>query len=199
MRQNILWLLFGGVMGMPLALYAVGQQRQQAVEVHYEPELFAQYATSQDTAGDETEQVTEWEIYEPTPEEREEELYYDSLELLATLVYVEAGNQDMQGKRYVVDVVLNRVDSVDFPDNITDVIFQENAFSTVSSGAFEKALCGDMFVNDMEIAAYEESLTAVRLELEQRTDDDILYFTADGYSRYGTPAYRYGGHYFSTQ
>ena len=36
------------------------------------------------------------------------EEYEGELELLATLVEAEAGNQDMTGKRLVVDVVLNR-------------------------------------------------------------------------------------------
>ena len=57
-----------------------------------------------------------------------EEIYYDSLEYLACLVEAEAGNQDELGKRLVVDVVLNRLDSNEFPDNIYDVINQKNQF-----------------------------------------------------------------------
>ena len=45
----------------------------------------------------------------------QEEVYNGELQLLACLVYAEAGNQDLQGKEYVVDVVLNRVDSPQFP------------------------------------------------------------------------------------
>ena len=32
---------------------------------------------------------------------------------------------------------------------------------------------------------------------EERTDKDILYFTAGGYSACGSPAYKYKDHYFS--
>jgi len=191
MKRNMVWLLLGCALGLPVSVYAVSQQYRQTPEVYYAPELFAEE--------EETEPVTEWEIYEPTPEELEEELYYDSLELLATLVYVEAGNQDMDGKRLVADVVLNRVDSEDFPDDIESVIYQNNAFSTVKNGKLEQALSGDMLTNDAEIAAYEESIQAVQMELEERLDDDILYFTAGNYGNYGTRAYQHGGHYFCTR
>lgn len=62
-------------------------------------------------------------------EELAEEEYYDSLELLALCVEAEAGNQDLTGKRMVVDVVLNRVDAPDWPDTIEGVITQPYAFS----------------------------------------------------------------------
>ena len=42
-----------------------------------------------------------------TPAEIEEEMYYDSLEMLAICVEAEAGNQSMEGKRLVAAVILN--------------------------------------------------------------------------------------------
>ncbi len=63
---------------------------------------------------------------EETPDtyqdELEEERYYDSLEILAVCVEAEAGNQSLDGKRMVVDVILNRVDHPDWPDSIEGVI-----------------------------------------------------------------------------
>ena len=52
-----------------------------------------------------------------------EEYYYDDLELLACLVWAEAGNQDLKGKQLVADVVLNRMYDPRFPDTISDVIY----------------------------------------------------------------------------
>ena len=46
-------------------------------------------------------------------DEAKEEIYYDSLELLAVCVEAEAGNQSLEGKKMVVDVILNRVDDKD--------------------------------------------------------------------------------------
>lgn len=112
--------------------------------------------------------------------------YYAELTLLACLVQAEAGNQDMRGKRLVVDTVLNRVDHPDFPDTITDVIYQKYQFSTVWDGALERAYW----------TVTEDCYEAVRLELEGRMDPNVLYFTAFGYGQYGTPAYQAGDHYF---
>ena len=64
----------------------------------------------------------------------------DEVELLAALVYCEAGNQSYEGKLAVANVVLNRLNSSQFPNTIKDVIYQKNQFSPASSGALEKAL-----------------------------------------------------------
>ena len=50
-------------------------------------------------------------------------------ELLARLIYHEAGNQPYEGRVAVAEVVMNRVHSSRFPDNITDVIYQPGQFS----------------------------------------------------------------------
>lgn len=118
-------------------------------------------------------------------EEIQEEIYFDSLEMLAICVEAEAGNQDLYGKRLVVDVILNRVDSDRFPDDIESVISQKYHFSTYWNGEMDKIQ-----------EPSEETFEAVRLELDERTDDKILFFSAGGYSKYCTPAYKYGDHYF---
>jgi spore germination cell wall hydrolase CwlJ-like protein len=125
---------------------------------------------------------------EDTQEQIKEEIYLGELELLAQLVMAEAGNQDLTGKRLVVDVVLNRVDSPDYPDSITEVIFQKYHFSSLSDGNFDEAAW----------TITDDCFEAVRMETSgTRLDNDILYFTADKYGRYGVPAYKHGNHYFS--
>lgn len=126
------------------------------------------------------------EIPVDSPEQIEEEISEGEKELLACLVWAEARGEDQTGKQLVVDVVLNRVDDPRFPDNITDVIYQRYQFSPVLDGSLQKAF--------MEVTP--ECYEAVSAELEQRTDSDILYFTAGGYGSYGTPAYRAGNHWF---
>ena len=116
----------------------------------------------------------------------EEEKYYDSLELMAICIEAEAGNQDLAGKRLVADVILNRVDSPLFPDNITDVITQPYHFTSYWDGAMDRAV------------PTEETFEAVRLELEHRSNTEILYFTAGEWPQYGTPWKQVGDHYFST-
>lgn len=126
-------------------------------------------------------------VYESTPDNLEEELYYDSLELLACCVEAEAGNQGLIGKKYVVDVILNRVDHEDFPDNITDVIYQKNQFSVVSNGAIDR------------VSPTDETFQAVKEELEERTNSEVLYFTSKGFHPCGTDWKKIGDHYFSTE
>lgn len=124
-------------------------------------------------------------------EELEEELYNDSLELLACCVEAEAGNQGIEGKRLVADAVLNRVDNPAYPDNIWDVIMQSYAgihqFSVISDGRI------------YEVEPTEESFLVVQEELERRASYDVLFFTADKWPEYGTPWKKVGDHYFNTK
>lgn len=58
--------------------------------------------------------------------------------LLARLVYAEARGESYKGKVAVAAVVLNRVRSSSFPNTISGVIYQSNAFESVSNGSINK-------------------------------------------------------------
>lgn len=121
-------------------------------------------------------------------EDLQEEEYYDDLELLANLVEAEGGNQDMKGKRLVVDVVLNRVKSDKFPNTVREVIYQKGQFSTVTDGSLDRA----------GWSMKDDDYEAVRLEVEEgQIDTEILFFTYGQYNASGTPAYQHGDHFFS--
>lgn len=62
------------------------------------------------------------------------------LELLAAIIYCEAGNQPYEGQLAVGSVIMNRVASSSFPNSISGVIYQSGQFSPVSSGRFAQAL-----------------------------------------------------------
>ena len=55
--------------------------------------------------------------------------------LLAKLVYAEARGESYKGKVAVAAVVLNRVQSSSFPNTVSGVIYQKNAFACVSNGS----------------------------------------------------------------
>lgn len=113
----------------------------------------------------------------------EQKVIYDNLDMLARCVEAEAGNQGLLGKRLVVDVILNRVDSERFPNDIASVISQKGQFA--------------VYPNAMSrVTISQETLDAIVLELERRTDDKILFFTARHYNKYCIPAYQCGDHYF---
>lgn len=124
-----------------------------------------------------------------TAEAIEMEIEADEMELLAQVVEAEAGGETFLGKCLVVDVILNRVKSEDFPDTITEVIYQPNQFSCVSDGGLDRA----------GYRMQEEDYKAVSQELETQIDYEILFFTAEGYSQYCKPCYKVGGHYFGAK
>lgn len=56
------------------------------------------------------------------------------LQLLANAVYGEARGEPYEGQVAVAAVILNRVEHPDFPDTISEVIFQPLAFTAVADG-----------------------------------------------------------------
>lgn len=64
-------------------------------------------------------------------------------QLLANLIYCEAGGEPYEGQVAVGAVVINRVLSSVFPDSIVGVIYQNKQFSPVASGRLALALAND--------------------------------------------------------
>ena len=66
--------------------------------------------------------------------------YYDADDLywLSRIIYAESGNQSLEGKIAVGNVVLNRVASPLFPNTVYDVLFQRNQFTPASSGSINR-------------------------------------------------------------
>lgn len=63
----------------------------------------------------------------------------NELDMLAKIIYAEARGESYDGKVAVGAVVLNRVRSTKYPNNIRDVIFARNQFSPVSDGSYYSA------------------------------------------------------------
>lgn len=57
---------------------------------------------------------------------------------LARIIHAESGNQSLEGKIAVGNVVMNRVNNPQFPDTLYEVLFQKNQFSPASSGSIYK-------------------------------------------------------------
>lgn len=110
----------------------------------------------------------------------------EDVDLLALVIMAEAEGETELGKRLVIDTILNRVDSDYFPNTVKEVIYQPNAFSSMSDGRVEKCYVTD----DIRKLVMEE--------LENRTNHDVMYFCAGKYSEYGSPMFVEGGHYFSS-
>lgn len=109
----------------------------------------------------------------------------DEIMLIARVAECEAGHVE-EGRRYVIDTILNRVDSPDFPNSITGVIYQSGQFSVVNSGAI------------WNVSISDDRLDLVKAELTSRSNYEVGYFRAGYYGPYGTPLFECGGNYFSS-
>lgn len=107
----------------------------------------------------------------------------EEIDLMAAVVYLEAGNQDMTGKRLVVDVILNRFEHNRFPDTVSGVIDQKGQFSTAKR-AHRMAGCAPL-----------DCYGAVLAELNRRLNSEVMFFSI-GYGC-GKPLFKHGGHCFS--
>lgn len=109
------------------------------------------------------------------------------MELLAQLVQAEAGNQGLDGMRLVADVVVNRVSHPNFPNTITDVIFQKGQFGVMTDGAFEEA--------GWNIS--QEAFEAARLAMEDPSNSEWLYFNNE--SAFFCDDWKFKDHYFGKE
>ena len=125
----------------------------------------------------------------PEPEILSEEpiMSEEDIELIALVTMGEAEGECEEGKRLVIDTILNRVDyDLYFPNTVKDVIYQRNQFECVTNGRLNRCYVDEYFCQ------------LVREELEYRTNYDVMYFRADRYGEYGTPMLQVGNHYFSS-
>lgn len=76
------------------------------------------------------------------------EEYYaaDALYWLSHIINAESGNQPLEGKIGVGNVIFNRVKSASFPNTIYEVIFQRNQFTPASSGSIYKEPNADSII-----------------------------------------------------
>ena len=109
----------------------------------------------------------------------------EDVELLALVTMAEAEGESEEGKRMVIDTILNRVDSERFDNTISEVIYAPNQFTSMRNGRVDRCYVAD------------DIYQLVIEELTNRTNYDVLYFTAYQYGAYGTPMFQIGNHYFS--
>lgn len=157
---------------------------------------YAVNESSADTAAAHaTVNILESPIYYPsepevsdTDEKKDEFPFTDEeVRLLAILTVAEAEDECETGKRLVIDTVLNRIDSEEFPDTVAGVIFQPGQFPSMTNGRADECETGE----DVFELVYEEA--------EHRLDSDCIYFNSGGYCEWGKPLFRVQNHYFSAE
>ena len=109
----------------------------------------------------------------------------EEIDLIALITMAEAEGECETGQRLVIDTILNRLESEHFPDSVQDVVYQKNQFSSVHDGRVNRCYV----MNDIRDLVVEE--------LAERTNEDVMFFTAGKYGQYGKPMFPVGNHYFS--
>ncbi len=150
-------------------------------EVSNEPEIVTVTEVSTNTVIKEifVPKIIKLEVVKEVERVPEMDLSAEDKELIARVVQAEAGNQDYIGKRLVVDVILNRLNSEHFSSTVRGVIYSPGQFTTPSS-----------YYDD-------ECIAAVEAECMERLDYEIMYFRAGYFFSSHPKAYQHGGHFFS--
>ena len=104
-------------------------------------------------------------------------------ELLASLIFCEAGNQPYEGQVAVGAVVMNRINSSSYPNTMEEVIYQSGQFSPAMSGWLDRVRANQGYT-EAAMQAAEDALAG------SNPIGDCLYFSVGGY---GT---RIGDHLF---
>ena len=99
-------------------------------------------------------------------------------ELLAALIFCEAGNQPYEGQ-----VAMNRVRSGAYPDSMAEVIYQSGQFTPAMTGWLDTVLAEGSYT-DSAMQAAADALSG------SSPVGDLLYFDCGGYG------YQIGDHYF---
>lgn len=104
-------------------------------------------------------------------------------ELLASLIFCEAGNQPYEGQVAVGAVVMNRVKSGVYPSTIREVIYQSGQFTPAMTGWLDSILYGKGYT-EAAYSAAEEALAG------SNPVGECMYFSTGGYGM------QIGDHYF---
>lgn len=109
--------------------------------------------------------------------------------ILTKIAMAEAEGEDTEGKALVILVVLNRVWDDSFPDTIEEVVMQENQFSPVANGRYER------------VEPDSDCLDALELVMDGWDESEgALYFESRSLSTWHQRNLKYlfkhGNHYF---
>ncbi len=170
MKRNLISILIGCTIGVVVGLTAVSHQTPMPVYANahvWEEETASEEPIETEQQNIERRHITEAERF-----------------LLAAIVYAEANTESLLGKQYVVDVILNRVDSPKFPNYIAGVIYEQNQFWTKGMPTDYDSIPSDIYL-------------AIDLELDHQTNTEVLYFRTGTFHHFGTPLFQCGNHFFS--
>ena len=114
------------------------------------------------------------------------ELTYEEAQELMQIAWCEAGNQGQLGQQYVMSVVINRVKSPEFPDNVHDVIYQPHQFATSGMSKAEITVDTHLALAEIEKGNVFSDIVAFETTKSKKLE------------KYFSEAYSVGDHTFYT-
>ena len=174
MCENMIWhiiiitiIMIIALCNMPRVVIAEKEDTSKSVSESYSNKTTVPYVSNLVTFEPQTEEESsEIEVdYYPeftySKDWSAEESY-----LLARIAMAEAEGCNTQTKTLIIMCVLNRVWSDEFPNTIEEVIFQENQFSPIDNGRWDR------------VEPNEDCYEAVRIVMEAKYDysDGATYF-----------------------
>ena len=148
--------------------------RRDAAQWRHEAEQTAEVKdAAMQALGEMTGKVQDLEAQLPVPAEaapvsRYAPITEDERELLARLIYLEAGSVSAQCQQACAEVVLNRVASEDFPDTVAEVIYDTTGGVQFSPAA----RISETRATEAQYAAVDAALYGDYL-----LDTDVVYFS----------------------
>lgn len=117
------------------------------------------------------------------------EFSYEEAQLLLKVAAAESLNQGCDGQWYVMSVIVNRVNSPEFPDNVHDVVYQAHQFTTVSNGQIDKI--------EPDVNTH---LALARIEMGEVAPEIVAFETTKSVTltKYFSEAFTYKDHAFYT-
>ncbi|GEK60229.1 cell wall hydrolase [Marinococcus halophilus] len=172
--------VFAAVLGV--LVYSVHERSQTAEQEPEEKQPAVEEETVQEATApeEEEERVASSEV----PEVENEEL-------LERAVHAEAKDESFEGMVAVASVILNRIESETFPNDVESVIYEENQFQVVADGSIEES------PSERAEEATEEALNG------SEPVGDSLFFWSEKVPKDNwlwetkTVDYEIGGHVFS--
>lgn len=181
------FMVFTDVINNDIVLEAV-LEKPVVEEVIEEPEVVVEEIIEEPVVEVVEEPKVEVKEEKPLEEVKSEpvEASLSDIDLIALVVMAEAEGEPVEGKRLVIDVILNRVDSGSFPNSISGVVYQKGQFEAMWNGRVDRCEVRD------------DIRQLVEEEMASRTNSKVLYFRTNHYHNFGTPELNVGNHYFSS-
>lgn len=167
-------------------------QEPQEEQIEWEPLIIETTPIKPDVVTLLENEITETRNWDVGCHDSTKQFTYDDAQILLRIASAEGANQGIFGMFLIMQTVVNRVASEDFPNSIAEVVFQKSQFQAVTDGRY--------YTVDIPPEAHE---ALAILESNTQVNSEIVAFEATwnnrSLTRYYDTSFTYLGHTFYTK